>query len=536
VNLSVALATAVAAVLAQAGSPPTAVSEVAWQPCSLSDTDTERTAECAMVQMPLDHDGDSVDNGTIGIAVKRILSSNTAPARTHLWFLDGGPGDSGIHSLPKVHSLLGDAGVDIYTLDHRGVGQSAKLGCPDQEAADSPGAAEVLQEEWGGCTEYLLGARPDLPYLTTTQAAKDVAALIAATSRPQDRTIVFGASYGTYWAQRYLEVFPEQADAVILDGLVPPGWTFAGFDANIDVTARRVMAACADMPECMQQLGPDPVAVLAELPDRIDGGHCPDLQIDGATIRLLFGNMLMAGQDIWPFIPPMVQRLNQCRLRDLLAIGELFEQLFEERGAATEDPSHSPVLQRHVALSELWPDPAPDPEELETALQGMLMTTAVSAHFARTWEDWPRYPRPADLAPSSYDGPALLLHGELDPTMPYELLPPLTDQFNTPGQQFVLVPGVGHVTLGKSDCANDIYKQFLANPGGELDTSCVATLVSEPLVMPADAPLLFGTDDLWGERMSDLEIMLYLAAAAVLLLIVGAVWFWRRRRRAARAA
>lgn len=507
---------------------------VDWQPCALSDADTERRADCALVQMPLDH-GDPAA-GSIGIAIKRLRSTRGADAPTRIWFFDGGPGDSGIHSLPRLDEVLGHTGVDLYTLDHRGVGRSAELSCPDQEAETSPGGMEILEEEWAGCIEHLREARPDLPYLTTTQAAEDAAAMIEATASDGVTVVAFGASYGTYWVQRYLEAYPDQPDAVILDGMVPPGWSFAEFDAAIDATARDVMASCSAVEACAGHLGADPVAIAAALPGRFDEGHCPDLQIDGATVRLLLGNMLMAGQDIWPFIPPMVHRLNQCRLRDLLAIGELFTRLFEERGAGQEDPSHSPVLQRHVALSELWPDPAPEPARLREALGSTLMTTSVSANFAATWADWPRYPRPEPLAPPSFEGPALLLHGSLDPTMRPQRLGPLVEAFDRPGQRFLLLPGIGHVTLGKSPCAGSIYEQFLRDPGAELDASCVASLQERPLRMPDAAPLLFGTDDLWGDRLSDLEWLLYGALAGILLLIVGAVWLWRRRRQRRRSA
>ena len=55
---------------------------------------------------------------------------------------------------------------------------------------------------------------------------------------------LFGISYGTTWALRAMQVFPDSFDRVILDSLAPPGISLARQDQDADEAARDLLAAC----------------------------------------------------------------------------------------------------------------------------------------------------------------------------------------------------------------------------------------------------------------------------------------------------
>ena len=520
-----------------------------WRPCPIDAGDTNQRADCAEVSLPLQHRADNSD--TIDIAVKRVLGSSyphrdaesdDSPHRPRrmVWFLNGGPGDSGVAALVRVRRLFDDVDVDVYSLDHRGVGGSALLACPQQQSADSEEGREVAAAEWSPCIEFISAQRDDLLALTITEAAHDLARLIELTRGREDHVFVFAVSYGTTWANRYLTLYPEQPDGVIFDGIVPADWTFAEFDSGLDVTARRLMERCSSFAECARHLGANPVGVAEALPGKYDAGHCADLRIDGRTVRLLLGNLLMGGPEIWPYIPALIYRLDRCKLRDLLAVGELFSRLFESGAAGQEDEPHAQVLQRHIALSEMWPDPSPSPHEFETAIDRTLMTTAVSSSFAATWRRWPRYPLDEHAGTlANYDGPMLMLHGGLDPTMPVARLSEIKAHFNAEDQTFAVFPDAGHVTVNSagSRCATALYGAFVRDPAASVDLSCIAA------VAPVDfsgvglgADSLFGTADLWGDHLSTLELVAIAAAVIMLAGCGGAgIWMLRRRRPAAQA-
>jgi len=257
-------------------------------------------------------------------------------------------------------------------------------------------------------------------------------------------------------------------------------------------------------------------------------------------LRLVLGNMLMGGPDVWPYIPAMIYRMDRCKIRDLEAAGALFETLFESEDSG-EPESHSPVLQRHVSMSELWPEDGPSPAGFEAALTRTTMTTSVSASFAKTYADWPRYPRDElDGVTADYSGPMLMLHGGLDPTMPVERLAEMIDHFDGPGQEFVFFPDSGHVTVSDNSCSQAMYASFIANPGDPVDRSCVDSASAFDLGAPeTDAPL-FGTDDFWGESATTMEIgviiLNILLAAAMAGLVVWTARFMRRRMARKKAA
>lgn len=518
-----------------AGAAQESAAEIVWGACPEAPAAPARPAECATVARPLVPE--APERGSIDLALRRIRGGDGA-APIRLWYLAGGPGDAATQALHRLREVFPDSDIDLYALDHRGTGGSARLGCPEQEDPASAEGTEIVATEWPACMEWLADHRDDLDALTATASARDLGAVIASLADGGHRDFVFGASYGTYLVNRYLQLYPEQPDGVILDGLVPPDWTLDEIDRGLASFGERLLRACSAQPECSRRIGPDPFATTRDLSRRFDEGHCADLGVDGATIRLLLGNLAMGGSEIWPWIPPLVYRLDRCRLRDMLAVGALVENLFESGGIAEDPSAHAPVLQRHVALSEMWPEPPPARSELEAIVEEAAMTTAIGPSFATTLADWPRYEPPGEPPRvADYPGPALLLHGGLDPTMPVDRLESMLEQWRGAAHTFVLFPDRGHVVLNENSCAREIYRAFLRAPGDPPPLSCVAERGLDPLAIPTAAESPFDTDDTWGESPSSLELQLLFFASAAIAVATSTAWFfWRRRqRRRARA-
>ncbi|MDQ4033033.1 MAG: alpha/beta hydrolase, partial [Actinomycetota bacterium] len=72
-----------------------AASEIAWQPCATSQLPTQ---ECAEFAVPLDYD--EPDAATITLAVVRVAATNQDLRIGSLFLNPGGPGVSGLMSLP----------------------------------------------------------------------------------------------------------------------------------------------------------------------------------------------------------------------------------------------------------------------------------------------------------------------------------------------------------------------------------------------------------------------------------------------------
>jgi pimeloyl-ACP methyl ester carboxylesterase len=501
---------------------------VGWEKCDLAEAGDAK-AECAMVPVPLDYANPSA--GTLSLAVKRVPAAG-AEART-VWFVDGGPGDAGRASLGKVAGVFaGDSGLALYTFDHRGVGGSAPLECPEQRAPESPDGAELTPREWAPCVAHLRATRTDLQFIAVTQAARDLDHLVNRFRVPGALATVWGVSYGTFLIWEYLRLATVPPDGVIVDGIVPPDWSFAEFDGGLDRMGRRLMSLCAADSACAGGVRGDPAGVVRAAADSLVAGPCRKTGLTPEMYRLVQGNLLMAGDPIRRLIPAMGYRVQRCLPRDRKAILSLFKNLFES-GEVGEDPlKHNPIAQRHLALSALWHDDDPSADALQRAVDTALVTTAVSVAFARTRPDWPLAAGPSSRALPAWSGPLLMLHGELDPTMPPERLEALRAHFTGSAQTFAIVTGAGHVTLNENPCVRTIYTAFLHAPAVRPDTTCLSGL-TRPVLVPdtATARRVFGTDDIWGDRPGGSgSTAVYIALLAVFISILPVVARLRRRK------
>ncbi len=471
-----------------------------WIPCpELGVAD----AECASLEVALDRDDPAAGAQVLALA---RLPARSSPVRGQLWFVDGGPGDSGRYDLPALdglRELVPD--LDLVTFDHRGVGASGRLSCPAQEAPDSFDGREVVGEEWPACIAHLAATEAGrLPHLTVTAAAADLVELSDRVGAPGQQVFWWGVSYGTFLVERALHLAPERPTGVLLDGLVPADWTFAEFDAGLDATSRAWLARCEATPACRERFDAPPAEVAARVLEHLDP-RCRRLGLDADLVRRLTGALHLPGERYATLVPSVWVRLDRCRASDRRALVHLFRRLFPEEGGGRfeEKVGHSPVLQRHVAYAELWDPGAPPAEALAAALEGTLSTTGVSASFAEHASDWPVVP-PRDPAWGRWpvtSAPILALHGGYDPTMPMDRVAGFATWLTGPHQRLVRVPLAEHVTINRGACPASISAQFLRDPRAELDTSCLAEMPDYDWDGdPAFNREVWGVADRWGAR------------------------------------
>jgi pimeloyl-ACP methyl ester carboxylesterase len=437
------------------------------------------------------------DAGNMQIAVKRVPAPHQ-PARGQVWFVTGGPGDSGLADLRNLsgfHDLVPD--LDLVSFDHRGVGGSARLSCPDAEAADSLDGREIHADEWPACVQHVRNTYSAvLPFITVDQAAHDLHTLLE--ERGEGELYVWGVSYGTYLVNRYLVHHPDQVDGIVLDGVVPADWAFDEMDAGLDLVARDFLEACGADPSCGPRLDGDPVAFAQRVLNEVNDGRCGRLGLDRDLVRLLHGVFLMGGDRYADVIPALLVRIDRCKQRDRRALIHMFDTLFPEDGEAAigEPQGASPVAQRHLAYGDLWNGGYVD--TLQAVVDDAVATTEVSVSFARLADDWPAPPAsPVDGVMAETDAAMLLLHGGYDPTMPLSRLQPTFEHFAD--KEVVPVTWAYHVTFNMGDCPQGLTAAFLS--GEELDVACVDAMPH--FDFDGDAALneeLFGTEDRWDGR------------------------------------
>lgn len=483
---------------------------IEWAPCTLFSDGTGPAAECARLQVPLR--ASAPDGRRIEVFVKRYRAEGVEP-KAQLHMLAGGPGASGIIYERQAEALVAkDPSLEIYLPDHRGTGRSTRLGCPEPEVDSSLQSFYVAASEWPACVAAISAEwGADVGAFNTTEAANDVGAIIAGSRRPGARVIVFGASYGTAWAQRYLQRFPAQADGVILDAIVPPGGSLARQDEDADVAAKRMFAACAADTGCRARLGDDPRARTLALYEKLDQGHCKKLSLYGAprvVVRRLLGQLMMS-EETAHLIPAVVARAERCLAEDTKALLDLAWYFFGRTGGAFGELTMRQwgwYLSNQIAFSEMWETPSPTVETLAAWREKAAVSRDVTSGFEGALDVVPRY------APDAYHGafattdtPMLMLQGDWDPATLSSKATAVRDHYKGAHQTWVDLPGGGHGALGRKrdaagvSCGTSMILRFCADPKQPVDSSCLATAV-EPSWdgSPALNNALFGTEDLWG--------------------------------------
>jgi pimeloyl-ACP methyl ester carboxylesterase len=188
--------------------------------------------ECADMKAPLDwtkQDGKKID-----IALIRVKAKDTKHRIGSLVFNFGGPGGSGVTTLPnltpdsymKLHSRY-----DLVSFDPRGVGASEGVVCLSDKANDAgrqidstpntPAEVEQLtalgKKTSEGC-EKKSGAV--LAHVDTPSAARDMDLMRQILG--DKKLNYFGISYGTLLGGVYAHLFPEHVGRAVSDAVVDP--------------------------------------------------------------------------------------------------------------------------------------------------------------------------------------------------------------------------------------------------------------------------------------------------------------------------
>ncbi|MFO0553845.1 MAG: alpha/beta fold hydrolase [Polyangiaceae bacterium] len=485
-----------------------APSQVDWASCPLYlDQPNGAQAECATIEAPLRWS--EPDGPQIGVFVQR-LRAPVQPSRGQVWLLEGGPGGSGA-DFDKIMAEFQklDPTLDFYAIDHRGVGRSARLSCPGEDSATSAWGTSVSPEEAPACRDEVLAAwGDDLDEFTTTSAARDLGWLIDRTAEPGRDVFVYGVSYGTYWAIRYLQLFPNQATAVVLDSIAPPGESFLHYDEDFDAVGQDFMDLCATDPLCAAKLGADPWGATKDVLTLLDGGHCAELAtkwgLNRQAARTVFA-YLLTSTVTRAYFPAFVYRLARCDAADVTALDHLLGVLFGNAETSYYATLSSDALFYNVALSELWPDASEHPtvESVSAIEDALSVSTGLTPRVTAVQDVWPAYEDDSFVGQwPDTQIPVLMMNGDLDPMTPIWVGGQAAQHFTGPQQWFYRVPRAAHAVIvetpGDEPCGRTILFSFLADPTKEPDTTCLEAIPEESFA--GDPPLnnyLLGTADLW---------------------------------------
>ncbi|WP_370424145.1 alpha/beta fold hydrolase (plasmid) [Streptomyces sp. QH1-20] len=267
---------------------------VKWGQCVREDI-TEGV-ECGTLTVPVDWSRPK--SGTVDLRVFRLKASDgaagsetaqattgakpTMRAKGAILNFPSGPGESGDIAFASLRKDL--PAYDLVSFDPRGVGESAPLTCPTDKVMKIPfvpptdtASFNALRHNqkafWAGCTT---GDRRLDEHLDAYSTARDAEALRKALKL--DKVNLYGMSYGTLMAERYLGLFGEHVNGAVLEGVMNPTQSRREFvttaAAGTEAVFDRFRSWCAQDTGCALH-GKDVAALFRTAQRNADVGGIP---------------------------------------------------------------------------------------------------------------------------------------------------------------------------------------------------------------------------------------------------------------------
>ncbi|KAL3658467.1 hypothetical protein V7S43_016599 [Phytophthora oleae] len=532
-----------------------------WYPCSETTFSDEggsanQNAECAVYTAPLCYPGvcenpESVTTSTVDIFVKRVAALYDADTATNVWLMQGGPGASSTAmetAMVELHLRLNGA-VNVYTMDHRGVGRSTLLDCVAAQVTTtgSPLGSEIGTTEVPACAQALETKYGDLASFSITSAATDMATFISNYSNGAN-TIVYAVSYGTALLERLIHLDVPEVTGYVLDGLATSSGTskefeyFSTWDADYGDVGNEFMALCATQSECNNKFTttdlPTTLKILLESFDNSPESTCAALvssfnrdQPASYTVRQTLGSHLQS-ESSRNLIPPVVYRLNRCSSDDIDVLTYFFTTMNSNTNSPSQDNAfQSTLLYNVIVFSEMWETPDVSASEM---LERFTNTTISNGG---TYTEIPKYCAFSkenstacnELGVGSYDAngiiyerdqywnvsatiptqaSVLLLSSKLDPQTPHKYAEYLLEVLDGDKKELITFDYATHGTLwttptvagdaSSETCGMKLLVSYVSNNGDldSLDKSCASEMPALNLTVSLDYLYAFlSTDD-----------------------------------------
>ncbi|KAG1700738.1 hypothetical protein DVH05_011597 [Phytophthora capsici] len=517
-----------------------------WYPCSETTFSDEggsanQDAECAVYTAPLCYPGickNVTTTTTVDIFVKRIVALNDSDTATNVWIMQGGPGSSSTpmeSAMVELHTRL-DGAVNVYTMDHRGVGRSTLLDCVAAQVTTtgSPFGSGIDTTEVPACAQALETKYGDLASFSITSAATDMATFISNHSNGAN-TIVYAVSYGTALVERLIHLDVPEVTGYVLDGVATTSGTskefeyFSTWDSDYGDVGDAFMALCATQSECNDKFTttdlPTTLRNLLKSFDDSPESTCAALvsgvssdQPASYTVRQALGSLLVS-ESTRTLIPPIVYRLNRCSSGDIDVLTHFFTAWSTEASSPNEDDAfESSLLYYLIIFSEMWETP-------EVSAWEMLERFTNSTISSGSYTEVPTYCAFSkensttcnELGVGSYDAngiiyardqywnvsatiptqaSVLLLSSKLDSQTPHKYAEYLLEALDGDKKELITFDYATHGTLwttptiagddSSETCGMKLLVSYVSNNGDldSLDKSCLSSMPALNLTVP----------------------------------------------------
>lgn len=450
---SVTIALVAAALSACSGTATNkSTATIALSDCRVKNFDG--VARCATVSVPEDHLQPNGKRIEIFLAVLPSLARR--PEADPLFLFAGGPGQAA-SDLGRLASAFNDVRKlrPIVLVDQRGTGKSKSLTCDatNETPAKDPliesfnADAAALEKDWAKCLATMKGN----PATHRTDDYIDDLELVRK-GLGYDKINVWGGSYGSRVALRYMKRHPSSIRTVVLDGVAPTSLRLPDDAmASSEVQLKAAIAACAASKACAKAY-PNLSATLDALLEKLRATPQAITLPHPATGKPLSGTI--TDRTVISFLWPLLYQPEAARLIPELinsaSVGN-FAPMAATTAASSISETDLSIVQRFAVMcAEDMLDRSPPAMERFKSLSDLFYGFCKRLPHGKV--------APEFFEPTASDIPTLLLSGTFDPVTPPSqgVLAAKTLSLS----KHVIVSGMGHIVT-IHPCARRLMSKFI---------------------------------------------------------------------------
>ena len=420
---------------------------VAWHSCG-------GRLKCATLNVPLDYADPA--GATIELSLNELPARQSTERIGSLLVNPGGPGGSGLEFVVggiDLPSAVLDR-FDIVGFDPRGVGASTGLPCgdstvpafrrvdstpdtPEEQAALDAAAKDVADD----CAT---NAGNLLPHIGTDDVVRDMDTIRQALG--EVKLNYLGISYGTLLGLRYAALFPANARAITIDGVVDPTQDLQTWLRQQTIAYEKQINAIFDSCPSGGRGCPPGGAAAAydEVSRRVESTPIP-----GANGRTLGPSELVTAALIPTYEPAAVPIFFEALTKALNGDGSVMLSLTTAYEGSVKFTLYAGVEcidSPHPVGSEAYQGFAHDLEGLSPRFGGAIANELLPCAF------WPA-PVHSIVGPVTAPGapPILVIGNTGDAATPYQQAVDVARTLQS--GRLLTFDGTGHAAYGKSTCA-----------------------------------------------------------------------------------
>ena len=216
------------------------------------------------------------------------------------------------------------------------------------------------------------------------------------------RISVLGVSYGTYWLNRFLTLYPDLVQAAVMDSPVNPLLhSFSMYNIRASSMAVQLMSSCSLQIECIRYFPKDsPMIMLSKILQEMDSNeqacinqYFKSYNITSQKLKSMFFILFRYPTTGGTIVPAIIFRLNRCNEADVRAL-DFFFQTRQLSSSVDEPVMFSQVLSYNIAFSELWlhsNQSEVDQQTLNTWQDATIIAPELHSDYVALKDAWPKY-------------------------------------------------------------------------------------------------------------------------------------------------